>query len=71
VTEPRYVEAHNYRGGLHPSDVSPTANRTVLKWHGIIIICSDDGMRKVAVQFGVATGTVQRIAEGLAASVAA
>jgi len=28
-------------------------------------------VRKVAVQFGVATGTVQRIAEGLAASVAA
>jgi DNA invertase Pin-like site-specific DNA recombinase len=31
----------------------------------------DIGMRKVAVQFGVATGTVQRIAKGLAASVAA
>jgi DNA invertase Pin-like site-specific DNA recombinase len=31
----------------------------------------DIGMRKVAVQFGVATGTVQRIAKGLATSVAA
>jgi hypothetical protein len=31
----------------------------------------DKGMRRVAVQFGVATGTVQRIARGLAASVAA
>jgi hypothetical protein len=29
------------------------------------------GMRKVAVQFGVATGTVQRIAGGLDASIAA
>jgi DNA invertase Pin-like site-specific DNA recombinase len=27
----------------------------------------DMGMRKVAVQFGVATGTVQRIAQGLTA----
>ena len=31
----------------------------------------DIGMRKVAVQFGVATGTVQRIARWLGASVAA
>jgi DNA invertase Pin-like site-specific DNA recombinase len=31
----------------------------------------DMGMRKVAVQFGVATGTVQRIANGLAPSIAA
>jgi DNA invertase Pin-like site-specific DNA recombinase len=31
----------------------------------------DIGMRKVAVQFGVATGTVQRIAKGLAASIPA
>ncbi len=31
----------------------------------------DMGMRKVAVQFGVATGTVQRIAKGLAPSIAA
>jgi DNA invertase Pin-like site-specific DNA recombinase len=27
----------------------------------------DMGMRKIAVQFGVATGTVQRIAQGLTA----
>jgi hypothetical protein len=31
----------------------------------------DMGMRKVAVQFGVATGTVQRIAREVGASVAA
>jgi hypothetical protein len=31
----------------------------------------DMGMRKVTVQIGVATGTVQRIAKGLATSIAA
>jgi DNA invertase Pin-like site-specific DNA recombinase len=31
----------------------------------------DIGMRKVAVQFGVATGTVQRIAKGLDTSIPA